>query len=402
MKIQTLKIKRTIAQPPGEVYRMLTRAALLRTWLCDAAQFDARKGGRVYLYWNAGDAVTGTVTAAEPNKKVAFTWQGSGDPGLSKVIVALKGDNASTALTLAHEVGVGKAWKAITEVMEQRWNDRLDNLKSVLETGEDLRLVRRPMLGITGMAQNDAETAAKLGVPVTSGIRIGGTVPGMGAEAAGLHADDVIVAMGKTKVQRFPQLTAALSQQKAGDTIPVAFYRGPQKHVLPMTLSRRPPVPMPATGMELAARAREMFERDDAELAQLFEGVSEEDAGCRPAPDEWSAKDVLAHIIQSERAALDFYMQVVSDSEPWFDDFDNELHARPLGLRRVFPAVPALLDELKRAEAETVAFLESLPPGYIAQKRNYWRLCQAFYFAPTHVHTHAEQIRNAIAAARKM
>ncbi|MGQ0602884.1 MAG: SRPBCC domain-containing protein [Anaerolineales bacterium] len=402
MKTQALKFKRTIAQPPSEVYRMLTRASLLRTWLCDAAQLDARKGGRVYLYWNAGYAVTGECTAAEPGKKVAFTWQGKGDPGPSQAVITLKGNDGSTAVTLTHEVGTGKAWKATTEGMGHEWNNGLDNLKSVLETGEDLRLVRRPMLGITGMAQNDAETAAKLGMPVTTGIRIGGTVPGMGAEAAGLQADDVIVGMGKTKVQRFPQLTASLSQHKAGDTIPVMFYRGQQKHVLPMTLSRRPPVPMPATGMELAARAREMFERDDAELAQLFENVSEEDAGCRPAPDEWSAKDVLAHIIQSERGALDFHMQVVSDSEPWFDDFDNELHARPLGLRRLFPTVQALLDELKRAEAETVAFLEALPPEYIAQKRNYWRLCQNFYLGPTHVQTHADQIRKAIAAARKM
>jgi uncharacterized protein YndB with AHSA1/START domain len=400
MKTQTVRFKRSLAQPPSEVYRMLTRAALARTWLCDAAQLDARKGGRVYLYWNVGYTVTGTFTAADPNKKVAFTWQGSGEPAPSRVQIALKDDDGCTALTLTHEIGAGKAWQTTAAGMEHEWNNSLDNLKSVLETGEDLRIVRRPMLGITNMSPNDAETAAKLGVPVTTGIRIGGTVPGMGAEAAGLQPDDVIVGMGKTKIQRFSHIADALGQQKAGDTIPVTYYRGGQKQVKPMTLSRRPPVPMPATGAELAAHVRGRFERDEAALAQLFEGVSEAQAGTRAAPNEWSAKDVLAHLIQSERASVEFYTQVVSDSEPWFDDFDNELHARPGALQHLHPTIGALLDELKRAQAETLAFLAALPPEYIARKRNYWRLCQNFTLGPSHEQAHVDQIRAALAAVR--
>ena len=59
-KTQTIKLKRTIAQPAREVYRTFTRTSILRTWMCDAAQIDARKGGRLYVYWNDGYYSTGS------------------------------------------------------------------------------------------------------------------------------------------------------------------------------------------------------------------------------------------------------------------------------------------------------------------------------------------------------
>jgi len=37
----------------------------------------------------------------------------------------------------------------------------------------------------------------------------------------------------------------------------------------------------------------------------------------------------------------------------------------------VFSTVPALLEELKRLEAETVAMLAALPAGFVARKRTY-------------------------------
>jgi uncharacterized protein YndB with AHSA1/START domain len=401
-KTQTLKLKRTIAQPPAEVYRALTRTSVLRTWFCDAAQADVRKGGRLYLYWNEGYRVIGEFTAAEPGKQVAFTWHGNGEPEPTQVQIKLKEKNGGTALTLEHSgMGAGKKWNGAAEALAHEWENALDNLQSVLETGEDLRLVRRPMLGITGFSELDTEAAAKLGVPVKQGIRIGGTVPGMGAEAAGLKADDVVVSIGKTKLTHFPHISLALQQHHAGDAVPVTFYRGAEKLTLPMTLSRRPLPPLPATGAELAEVARKIYEADDAAIAQVFEGVSEEEAGKRPDPKEWSAKEVLTHLIVSERGTQDGISWMLTDSEPWFDDFDNDLDARPRALLSLHPTVGALLNELKRCEAETLALLAALPPEFIARKRNYWRLCLGTLQPPTHVQTHLEQMRAAIEAAQK-
>jgi hypothetical protein len=317
------------------------------------------------------------------------------------VQIALKEKDGGTTVTVTHTTGAGKAWAEAFKGLEAGWASALENLQSVLETGEDLRVVRRPMLGITGFSELDAETAAKLGVPVTQGIRIGGTVEGMGAHAAGLRADDVVVSIGKIKLSRFSHIPVALGQHHAGDTVPVTFYRGAEKMTLPMTLSRRLIPTPPATAAELAEQVRQAYARDDAELAKLFEGVSEHEAGIRPEPNEWSAKEVLTHLITSERGTAEFISEMASDSERWYDNFDNDVHVYPAGLLKIHPTVSALLDALKQAEAETVALLESLPPDYLARKRNYWRLCFGLLQGPSHVTQHFDQIRNAIAAASK-
>ena len=99
-------------------------------------------------------------------------------------------------LTLEHSrIGAGKAWGAVAGEFQQEWEKSLENLAAVLETGEDLRLTRRPMMGI-GVSDFDAEIARQMGVPVSKGIRLDAVVAGMGAEAAGLQPGDVIVRMG--------------------------------------------------------------------------------------------------------------------------------------------------------------------------------------------------------------
>ena len=67
-----LTFKRSVNVPPAEVYRAFTHATALRDWLCDAAQTEVRKGGRVYLWWNSGVYASGAYTALEPGKKVAW------------------------------------------------------------------------------------------------------------------------------------------------------------------------------------------------------------------------------------------------------------------------------------------------------------------------------------------
>lgn len=400
-KTQTLKLTRTLAQPAHEVYRAFTRTSVVRAWMCDAAQVDARNGGRLYVYWNDGYYATGHFTTADPDKKLAFTWRGQGEPDVSRVQITLKEKDGNTTVTLTHTIGSGKAWAKAAQGLEAGWATALENLQSVLETGEDQRIVRRPMLGIAGLAELDDETAAKLGVPIKQGIRIGSTVEGMGAHAAGLKADDVLVSLGKTKLTRFPHLTVALQQHHAGDTVPVTFYRGADKMTLPMTLSRRPIAAMPATAAELAEQVRQNYARDDAELIKLFEGVSEAEAGQRPEPKEWSAKEVLTHLLTSERGVAEFISEMATDTDRWYDDFDNDVNAYPAGLLKVYPTLGALLEAVQRAEAETVALVEALPPDFVARKRNYWRACFALLQGPSHVAQHTDQIRQAIAAARK-
>ena len=133
----------------------------------------------------------------------------------------------------------GSEWENIRSEISKGWKNALENLESVVSTGLDLRFVSRPMLGIIVDDFND-EIAERLGVPSSDGIRIGGTVEGMGAEKAGLQENDVVTSMGGMPTVDFNSLNQALNVHKAGDSVEVVFYRDGQEQKMQMVLSGRP------------------------------------------------------------------------------------------------------------------------------------------------------------------
>lgn len=400
-KTQALKFKRAINAPPAEVYAAFTNSTALREWFCDTAQADARKGGRFYMSWNAGHSVSGEYTALTPDKKVAFLWGGPREPGTMRVTVSLTAKNQGTVVTVTHaEVGFGKAWARTLRGITGGWEGGLENLQSVLETGHDLRFTLRPMLGISVGEFNEKE-AAKLGVPVKEGLRLDSTLEGMGAYAAGLRAGDVLVSLGGKKLTGWSSLPPALQGRRAGDKVPVVFYRGKNKQTVTMELSRRPMPDIPATAPALAEAVRKIYDPLDAELADCFQGVSEEEASYRPGPEEWSAKESVSHILIGERDTQSWIAEIAVGEERWFDGQIGNSLARTRATLAAFPTVPALLEELKRSEVETTALLTMLPAEFVARKRSYWRVAYNMLNGATHTRDHMGQIRAAIAAARK-
>lgn len=401
MATQVLKFKRTVNAPPAEVYRAFTNATALREWLCDAAQADPRKGGRVHLWWNVGYYTTGEYTALVPNRKVAFTWRGRSDPDATSVQVSLAAKNGATRVTLAHAgVGAGKAWAATAQGLAHEWAKNLENLQSVLEAGHDLRLTLRPLLGIS-IGEFSAEIATRLGVPVREGLRLDGVVEGLGAHVAGLQKDDVIVSLAGKKVAGWPTMAAALRAHRAGDEVKVVFYRGAEKRAVAMKLSPRPMPEVPAAAAALAEAVRKQYSEVDLELARCFERVSEDEAARRPAPGEWSAKEIIAHLIIGERDTHAWIAELIGGQERWSDSFIGNDLSRHSATAAVYAILPALLEELKRNEAETVAMLTALPPEFVARKGSYWRLGYSLLSLADHTREHFGQIRAAIEAARK-
>jgi uncharacterized protein YndB with AHSA1/START domain len=399
--VKTFKFRRTVSAPPAEVHRAFTNATALREWLCDSAQADPRKGGRLYLWWNSGYYTSGEYVAVVPGKKIAFTWRGRGEPDATRVQVSLAAKNGGTVVTLTHGgIGSGKKWTSTAKEFQSEWEAGLENLQSVLETGQDLRVVRRPLLGVS-LGEFNAEMAAKLGVPVTEGVRLDDVLEGRGARAAGLRKDDVIVRLGGKKVTSWATFTSAMQPRHAGDKVAMVFYRGAEKKAVTVELSRRPLPETPPTAEAFAEATRKMYAGMDAELARCLEGVSEAEASHQPAPGEWSAKETLAHLVINERELHVWMTDLIVSDERWSDANPTNVPARLAAATAVFPTLPALVEELKRHEAETVAMLAALPPEFMAHKGSYWRLAHIILQAPDHSQTHIGQIRAAIAAARK-
>jgi uncharacterized protein YndB with AHSA1/START domain len=400
-KTKTLTFQRTVNAPAPEVYRAFTNSTVLREWLSDVALATPEKGGRLYLGWNTGYYAAGEFTSLTPNKKVAFTWHGRGEPAATGVQVTLKEKNGATLVTVAHSVGAGSAWAKATKEFTRGWEDGLENLQSVLETGHDLRFTLRPMLGVMVDNDIDAERAPKYGVPVNYGVRLGSAIDGMGAQAAGLQGGDVIVGVGGKKVTNFNSLSAALQPHRAGQTVKVIYYRAGEKETTNMELSRRPLPEVPATAAELADYVRRLYADVDKRLAECFNGVSEEAANHKPAPDEWSAKEVIAHILSDERDSHGFITELVRGNERAYDGGFENSHLRTRVVAESYPTMSEMLADLTRMEAETAALLAGLPPEFVARKGSFWRVAYNYTQASPHYDDHIRQIEAALESARQ-
>lgn len=400
-RTQTVLIEQFVQAPPEQVYRLFTNATALREWLCDLATVSPQRGGRIYLWWNGNFYSSGEYTDLVPDQKVAFTWLGRGDPGPSHITVNLASQGDGCRVSLLHKVPTAKKWQGMAEGFAKEWTSSLENLASVLETGKDLRIFNRPMLGIL-LGDYNAEHAARLGVPVTQGLRLDSTVEGMGAYAAGLRKDDVLVSLaGRPITNDFASLPAALQGKKGGDTVKVVFYRGAEKMTVDMELSRRPVPDIPFEAKELARRVQKIYADCLDALEQVFAGVTEEQAARQPAPGEWSAKEVLAHLLLGERGQAQFFSEVLQGQQRSYDDFggnDLVLHA---AIANSYTSYKAMFAELRRLSAELVAFVAAFPPEYLARKGSYFNVAYAMLNGNLHIQSHQAQIEQALKAAGK-
>jgi uncharacterized damage-inducible protein DinB len=253
-----------------------------------------------------------------------------------------------------------------------------------------------------GIMMNDftKEIASEIGVPVTQGVRIDSALEGMGAERAGLLHDDVVVEMDSKPVRGFADLGAVLQGHKAGDTIPVTLYRGSEKKTLQMELSRRPIPEVPLDPAKLAVQVAEQHAQLNRELGELFAGVSEEQAGFRPEPEGWSAKDTLAHLIEAEYRNLDTIQDCMQDTEREFPDEGGNARQRLEAMQQSAPTAAALLREMENRQKETVHLLRHAEK-LKARKGVMWRLGRGWLEIPLlHERGHMEQMKAAIEAAR--
>lgn len=394
----TLTFDKDIETDPTLVYEAFTNTNTLRQWLCNYAQVNAREGGRIYLHWQDGYYAAGEYSELDPEKTVAFTWQGRQQPATTAVHVTLTSQNDHTHLTLTHR-GIPADDTIMRDELQQGWEAGLENLKSVLETGVDKRVYERPFLGIFVAGVVTAEQAEALGLPVAGGVRINGAMADTGAAALGLQDGDILVNLGGSEVTDFPSLQAAIRPFKIGEKVKVTYYREGEKQSGMMELGQRPLPSTPSTPADLAAALRDVYDQLDAELDDLLLDLTEEEAAYRPDEDAWHVKDVLAHLIGTERLLQASIAAQITGGV--IDTFPNNPRAWSQSITAVYPTLAAITEAWKRAEAETVALVAALPPEFVARKVHYMNVANSVLNGyPGHTRSHFSQIRTAIAAAR--
>jgi uncharacterized protein YndB with AHSA1/START domain len=394
-----LVLTQSIDVSPALVYRALTNDMLQRLWLCDTNRINSRVGGNYFLSWNDGYCAVGEFTALEPDSRVSYTWLGKGEPGPSQVDITLSPASHGTVVEVRHSgLGSGEAWESVAAELQKGWKSGLENLKYLLENGLDLRIQRRPMMGVSLEGMN-AGLAQKIGVPVTEGMLISGVGKGMAAANAGLQGNDVVVGMDGKTITDWGSMAAVLSSHRGGDTIQVEYYRGSEKHAVSMTLSQRPKPNIPPTPSAMAEVAQTMMAELQTELDQLMDGVPESAMSHRPAPEEWSANEVLAHLIWTERHQQMTMWGIAGgdDALAWPDNNVLQL----AGTLAVYKTGEELAAELKRSQAETVAAILAIPASLVENKGGYAQLAILATNFADHVRDHFTQMRQAIAAAKE-
>ena len=99
--------------------------------------------------------------------------------------------------------------------------------------------IDRAYLGV-GTIDVNASVAQNFGLSVDHGVAVTQVGAGSPADNAGLQEGDVIVKIAGQDVTNNGQLLAVLAKHKAGDTVPVEFYRGSTKKTVDVTLGTRP------------------------------------------------------------------------------------------------------------------------------------------------------------------
>jgi len=398
---QTLTFTQSIKASPKQVFYAFTHASAFNEWLCDFSTVIPNPGGRIYLWWNTGYFTSGDFTVVEKDEKLSFNWHGRQEPSDTTVTVTLKDEEGSTLVTLEHSgLGTDGSWIKIIQECKEGWEKGLENLTSVLETGKDLRNIRRPMLGILVDEFNE-DIAKQLGVPVDQGMRIDDPVEGMGAESAGLKSDDVIVSMAGQDIKDFPSLTNALQPHQAGDKVEVAFFRGDEKKSVLMELSSRLFPDIPEKTADLAKAVETGYSEQYEELSQFLDSVTEEEASFKPSKDEWSIKETIAHLVQGERGWIIWLSGVINGYQAHYDDYGGNLPVFNQATLAAYPTLPELLEQIKRLNQETVALVKVLPDDLPIYKNIYWRLGINLLETPYHFQAHLDQMKATLEASNK-
>ncbi|MDX1613131.1 MAG: SRPBCC domain-containing protein [Candidatus Promineifilaceae bacterium] len=396
-----LSFSETIAVAPEAVYQAFTNEAAVTQWLCNTAHLNVRLGGAVYFCWNQPDYyAAGEFVELEPNERLAFTWRGRGEPAQTTVTVQLTPQNGHTEVSLTHgELGSEPEWHETRQQVSRGWEYSLTNLKQVLEEGRDKRVYDLPFLGIFPGGVLSSEEAAERGLPVEGGVHISGTVPETGAAEVGLREGDILTRLGEIPVRDFSSLREAVLPHKAGAVVKIEYYRDGERQTAEMTLSSRPVPDVPETPTALAEALRQTYAQLDQELHEIVDGISEEVAAHRPYEDEWSAKEILAHVLTTERTLQVFIANVVDGHT--LRDWPNNPQPWISGVAEVH-TLSELVTAIEQTEAETVHMVADLPPRIVERKASYFgigtNVLQGF---PGHTQSHYGAMQRIVTAAQE-
>lgn len=111
----------------------------------------------------------------------------------------------------------------------------IDTAKPIIDELIDNGQVDRGMLGVT-ITEITPSLAAQFGLAVEQGVGLQAVQPGAPADDAGLQEGDIIVEVEGEEITNSGELFQALTENRAGETVTVEFFRGDARMSAEVTL----------------------------------------------------------------------------------------------------------------------------------------------------------------------
>lgn len=141
-KLRTVEMPIFVRASPERVFEAISDPKRLTRWFMDRASLSPRTGGGYAFTWEGGPTHTGKVLEFVRGKSITLTWQWPGLErlGVTKLKIALTRKAGGTVVTFTH-TGFRRrgAWVELYDGAIRGWTYFMMNLKSVVETGHDLR-----------------------------------------------------------------------------------------------------------------------------------------------------------------------------------------------------------------------------------------------------------------------
>jgi DinB superfamily len=139
-----------------------------------------------------------------------------------------------------------------------------------------------------------------------------------------------------------------------------------------------------------------------AQVAEALQGVREAELDTRPAPDKWSAREIVHHLADSEMTAAIRLRLLLAEDQPAIKGYDEAEFARKLHYDR---PVDASLAAFRAARLTTAEILDRMSESDWSREGTHTETGRYTVEAwlqiyADHAHNHADQIRRARAAAR--
>lgn len=134
-----------------------------------------------------------------------------------------------------------------------------------------------------------------------------------------------------------------------------------------------------------------------ATVVAALEGITETELDARPAPDEWTVREIVHHLADSEMTLAIRLRRLLAEEHPQIVGYDEAEYARRLYYDR---PIDSSLNVLRSARAASASLLERLTEEQwqcagTHNERGRYTVEDWLTIAVGHVRDHADQIRRA-------